>query len=218
MKNSETKPLIRLYGITPYDRSAKVRWLLTELKLDFENRWLSRDKKEYESPAFLELNPMGRIPVLEMDDRAIFESGAICAYLGDRFQEKGLVPSLSSPERTEYQQWMYFAASTLDPFQTRIMIIEDIPASDLRTEKETALLNDVQDAMSTLNQLLTKRTYLVGDRFSVADICVGYHLYWSTLWPEFDAIIRSFPGVTSYLERLKKMPSAIEAKVFSYEA
>ena len=211
-----SNPLIRLHGFVSFDRSAKVRWLLTELKLPFENRWLNPEKKENESPEFLKLNPSGRIPVLEIGDTAIHESGAICAYLGDQYLDQGFAPALSSPDRAKYQQWMYFAASTLEPLQTRIMIIEDIPAGDFHDEKEASLVADLSGALAALDQGLSKNSFLIADKFSIADICVSYHLYWLTLWPELNVAFEKYPRVSSYLDRLRKMPTAVQAKAFSY--
>jgi glutathione S-transferase len=208
--------MIRIHGAFPYDRGAKARWLLAELGVQFENHWLRMEDGENEKPAHLRLHPMGRIPAMEFGDVTLFESGAMCAYLADQFIDRGLAPSLSSPNRAKYEQWMYFATSTIDPMQTRMMIIEDIPAGELRTTKETALLGEFRDAMSALDQTLGKHGFLVAGKFSASDISVGYHLYWCTFWPEFDGIIREFPSVVAYLERLKNMPSAVEAKVFTY--
>jgi glutathione S-transferase len=211
-------PSLRLYGMVPYDRSAKVRWVLTELGVDFENRWLDREKREHETTDFLRLNPMGRIPVLQIDgDQVIFESGAICAYLGDLFADRGIVPSVGTPERPEYQQWMYFASSTLDVFQTRVMVIEDIPPGEIQTTKLNALQSDLRDALVALDRALVKGSYLVANQFTVADICASYHLYWCGLWPELDAIIQDFPRVVAYVKRMKDMPSSIKANVFSYK-
>lgn len=78
-------------------------------------------------------------------------------------------------------------------------------------------MDDFRDAMVALDSVLKKDSFLAGNRFSAADICVGYHLYFCALWPEFDAAIKECPSVVSYLKRLKEMPSAIQAKVFSYE-
>ena len=209
---------IRIYGAVPYDRGAKARWLLTEMGVPFEMRWINTKESEHEKPEYLKIHPMGRFPAMQVGDTTLFESGALCAYLADQFIEKGLAPSLSSPDRAHYQQWMYFAASTLDPVVSRIMIIEDIPAGELRTNKETALLTELKDAVRAVDQTVAKSEYLVGNRFSAADICVSYHFYWVSLWPELQAVVDQFPKVVSYLDRLKKRPSAIEAKVFSYES
>jgi glutathione S-transferase len=161
---------------------------------------------------------MGRVPAAEIGNQAIFESSAICSYLADQYLDKGLAPALSSSERAIYQQWMYFAASTIDPVVARIMIIEDIPAGELRTQKESALLEDLRDAMIGLNHTLSKDSYLVGNRFSAADICVSYHLYFCQLWPELDAVVQEFPNVVSYMKRMMERPAAIEAKVFTFPA
>jgi glutathione S-transferase len=208
-------PLIRIHGAFPWDRGAKARWLLTEIGVGYEDRTL--EEKDFTDPAFLKLNPMGRMPVMEFGDTPVFESSAICAYLADHYLDKGMAPALSSPARATYQQWMYFAVATLDSFQTRIMIIEDIPAGELRAEKEKPLLQEVEDALRTLDVTFAKNNYLVANKFSAADICTAYTLAWLPLWPEFSAIVDKFPRVKSYISRMKEMPSAVKAKVFTYE-
>lgn len=212
-----TTPVIRLYGLNAYDRSAKARWLLTEMGVPFENRWLNREKREHESADYLQLNPMGRVPTLELDGRPIFESGAICAVLADRFLDKEMAPPPSDPLRGEFQQWMYFASATLDTIQTRIMVIEDIAENELRTKKESILLSDLTDAITALDRPLSKGDFLVGKKLTAADICVSYQLYLLTLWPELNTIIEKFPRVVAYLERMKKVPSAISSEAFSYK-
>ncbi len=209
-------PQIRLYSIVPYDRSAKVAWLLTELGVAFENRRLSREKKELDSPEFLKINPMGRVPALEIDGMVLFESGAICAYLSDLFLDRRMAPALDSSERAQYQQWMYFASCTLDVFQPRVMIVEDIPAGELYSKKLESLQSDLKDGLHTLEQTLRNQSYLIGGRFTTADICVSYHLNWLRLWPELDTVFQDFPSVLAYIERMKKSPSAIQAEVFTY--
>ena len=207
----------KLHGMFPYDRGAKARWLLTELGVEFESRWLNQENPEFNTPEFLKLNPMGRIPVMEIDGKPMFESGAICAYLADLFLDRGMAPALNSPDRAVYQQWMYFAEATLSSFQPRIMIIEDIPEGKLHTDKLAPLQEEVRDAMFTLDQTLSKSEFLVGQRFTAADISVAYNLYWCKLWPELNGEMKDFPRVVAYLDRLTKMPSAQKAKVFSYE-
>lgn len=217
MTPAKKTPLIRLHGLLPYDRSAKARWLLKELGVEYEDRWWDREKKEHEGPEFLRLNPMGRVPVLEFGDQVIFESGAICTFLADQYPDVGLAPLSSSPHRGEYLKWMFFASGTLDVFQTRIMVIEDIPAGEIQKEKEAALQSDLNDALEALDQTLSKSVFLVANRFSAADICVSYHLYFLRLWPELDSVLHGFPRVTAYLEEMKKRPFAVEAAAFSYQ-
>jgi glutathione S-transferase len=162
------------------------------------------------------LNPMGRVPAVEIDDLFFFESGAICAYLADLHLEKGMAPKHGTPERAKYEQWMYFSHCTVDPIQSKIMIIEDIPAGEIQKAKEAAVQSDLRDVCEAINQPLSNGPYLLGSRFSTADICVSYHLYFMRLWPELNQEIVKFPKVVEYLDRLMKMPSAVKAEVFSY--
>ncbi|MGZ3698735.1 MAG: glutathione S-transferase family protein [Bdellovibrionota bacterium] len=214
---STKKDLIRLHSFASFDRSAKVRWLLTEMGLKFEERFLDRKKNEPESPAFLKLNPMGRVPVAEIGDQVMFESGAICAYLSDLHLDKGMAPALTAPERADYQKWMYFASATIDPIQSKIMIIEDIPPGEVQTKKEKAVQEELRDALAALDQVLSKNSFLVGNRFGAADICVSYQLFWLTLWPELKSVMETFPRVGAYLERLTSRPAVVSMKVFDYK-
>lgn len=212
-----TKDLLRLHVLGTYDRGAKVTWLLTELGVPFERRVVPRN--EIDKPEYLKINPMGRVPVLQIGDQYMFESGAICTYLADLYPEKGLAPELSSPDRPAYLQWMHFAQATLDTQQARIMVIEDIPTGEVHEKKLMALQSDVRDAMETLDRALANGdgSFLVGRRLSAADIAISYHLYWLRMWPELDSQIQPYPRVTDYLDRMKQHPSAIAANVFSYE-
>lgn len=209
--------MIRVYGALPFDRGAKARWLLTEMKVPFESHWLDLENGEMESPRYLEINPMGLVPAMKFGDQTLVESGAMCAYLADRFMDKKFAPALASPERPFYEQWMYFAHNTLDLIQTRMMIVEDIPAGKIRDDKEAALYETLEKAMGFLERQLKKSEFLLGSSISAADICVGYHLYWLTLWPELKAKMQKAPKTLSYLAQLQKRPAAAEAKVFSYE-
>jgi glutathione S-transferase len=207
---------ITLYGLTAYDRSGKARWLLNELGIEHADYWLDRETREHEGEAFLKINPLGRSPAMQIEGKTIFESGAICAYLADRFIEGKMAPALSSPERLEYQQWMYFAAATVDSLVGRIMIIEDIPPGEVFQAKEAAFTSELTDACELLNDKLSKNDYLLASGFSAADICVSYHLYVLNLWPEVKVIVDRLPHLIAYLERVQKRPAAEKSKVFSF--
>jgi glutathione S-transferase len=207
---------IRIHNLAKFDRSAKVRWLLTELGVPFETHTMSRDAKENEQPAYLKLNPLGRVPTVEIDDHVMFESGAICTHLSDLYAHTGIIPKAGTPDRAIYEQWMYFAHNFLDTMQAKIMIIEDIPPGEYQKAKESSVQADLEDACVALDRGLAKGDYLVANRFSAADICMGYHLYFLRMWPELDQVIVKHPRVVAYLDKLKAMPSAVKAEVFSF--
>lgn len=209
---------IKLYSVFTYDRSAKPRWLLEELGVPYQDHWLKRE--ELESPEYLRINPMGRVPTLEIDGRRMIESDAICAYLADRFAAKDgrkLAPAPESPERMEYLQWMSFVGGAVQALQTRIQIVEDIPPGELYDTKFKSIQGDLRDVGAMLSIPLERSPTLLASGFSAADACLGYHLYFLYMWPELSSILADFPHVGAYLARLKQRPAAIRAQAFSYE-
>ena len=204
--------LIRLHGNASFDRGAKARWLLNELGVPYEDRWLNSENHESEGPEFRKLNPMGRIPVAEINGKVIFESGAICAYLSDLYLDKGMAPALNAPERADYQKWMYFASATIDSLQWRVELLEDIASSAVLSEKQKALQEELRDVLITLDQTLAKASFLVGNRFSTADICVSYQLYWLRFSPELKSVMDTFPRVEAYIDRMFARPAAKTAE------
>ncbi|MFL5813147.1 MAG: glutathione S-transferase family protein [Bdellovibrionia bacterium] len=206
------EPLIRLHANAPFDRSAKVRWLLNEMGVAYEDRWLDVENNESESPGFLKLNPMGRIPVAEINGRVLFESGALCAYVADLYLDKGMAPALDAPERGEYQKWMYFASATIDSLQWRYDLLEDIPPSAVKSEKVKDLQDELRGALEAIDQSLAKGSYLVGNHFSTADICVSYQLYWLRFAPEYKSVMDTFPRVETYIDRMFARPAAKTAE------
>lgn len=210
-------PLIRLYGNAPFDRGGKVRWLLTEMGLKFEDHWLDRDKNEHEGSAFLKLNPTGRVPVAAIGEQVMFESGAICAYLADLHLDKGMAPALNAPERADYQKWMYFASAAIDTIHRQFALIEDSPPGTGLESKVKVLQEDLQGTLEALDQVLSKNSFLVGNRFGTADICVSYQLFWLRLAPELKSVMDNFPRVDAYIDRMVTRPAAKSSKVVAYD-
>jgi glutathione S-transferase len=202
---------IKLYGTSRYDRGGKVRWLLKELGQEYKDHWVKTDE-DYEN--FLKINPLGQIPAMMLDEKPMIESGAICAFLADRSPEKGLAPAFDSANRPAYLQWFFYGIS-IGSFSSRIQIIEDIPEGEVKNNKMRALLEELRDVVDLLSATLSQRDYLLGD-FSAADVSVGYHLYYTSLWPELNEVIESNSAVSRYMGRIKERPAAIAAKVFTY--
>ncbi|MHC5830283.1 MAG: glutathione S-transferase family protein, partial [Nostoc sp.] len=103
---------MKLYYI-PTTRAVRPRWLLEEMGIAYDlvrvNMTMTK-QSEYK-----ELHPHGKVPVLVDGEVTIFESAAICTYLADKYIEMGFAPPLDSSERADYQQWLFYAAVTLEP-------------------------------------------------------------------------------------------------------
>jgi len=110
---------------------------------------LDLSKQESRTPAYVALHPFGEVPVLVDGDVTLFESSAICLYLADRFPEKRLAPSLGSPDRGPYLQWMLFAEVVLEP-----VVLEHYRNAQLPDEKKV----DLSKQKARLDEVLAVST------------------------------------------------------------
>jgi glutathione S-transferase len=108
---------VRLYHV-PKSRSQRVLWLLEEVGEPYELTILGDRKARLADPEHLRRHPFGRVPVLEDDGVNIFESGAICLYIADKYPQAGLLPT-SGTDRGLAYQWSFFAYTELLPKSSR---------------------------------------------------------------------------------------------------
>ncbi|TSA15220.1 MAG: glutathione S-transferase family protein [Betaproteobacteria bacterium] len=87
--------------------------LLEEIGADYKLVLVDRNQNEHKSPAYLKLNPTGRIPVLVDGDLVLYETAAICLHLADRHAAAGLAPAIGSRERAEFYKWIVYLTNTL---------------------------------------------------------------------------------------------------------
>jgi glutathione S-transferase len=158
----------------PHTRAARPRWLLEELEVPYELARVDLKAGEQHAPAYLALHPLGLVPVLRDGDATIFESGAICTYLADKHLDKGLAPPLDSPLRGPYLQWMFFAQTTLEP-----PLIEYHFQGKDDSARAAAARAQFARAAKVVADAVEGRSFLVGDRFSAADVMVGGALGWA---------------------------------------
>ena len=155
----------------PQSRSERVLWLLHELGVPFELRIWPFDRT-LRGPDFLRLNPAGRVPALEIDGRAVWESGAIVELLCERFPERGLGRAPGDPERADWLVWVHFAetisqhAAALT--QQHLALRDASTRSPLVMRLEAARVGKCFDAL----EARLAGEWLLG-AFSAADVCVG---------------------------------------------
>jgi len=105
---------LQLY-YAPRTRSRRALWCLEETGQPFERKALKLRAGEHKKPAYLAINPSGKVPALVDGKQVITESAAICAYLADKYPESGLAPNVTAPKRGAYLSWMFFAAGVMEP-------------------------------------------------------------------------------------------------------
>ena len=99
----------------PMSRGRIVHWMLEEVGAPYETKVVDLEKREHKSPAYLAVNPMGKIPAIVHGDTVVTETAAICAYLADAFPRAGLAPPPGDRARGTYYRWLFFAAGCLEP-------------------------------------------------------------------------------------------------------
>lgn len=184
----------------PRSRGRIVRWMLAETEQPYQLNVVDLSKSEQKTPQFLELNPMGKVPVLVSGGVIISETAAIVATLADLYPEYRLAPPAGTPERAAWYRWLFFGAGCLEPAVVDHML--ERPAPERPGALGHGLLSDV---LRTLRVEVSHRTYLAGDRFTAADLYVGALLAWGSMMGV--GPIRDEPALKAYIERVTGRPA-----------
>jgi glutathione S-transferase len=156
------------------------------------------------APEYLAINPMGKVPALRHADTVVTECAAICCYLADTFPDAGLAPPPGDRLRGPYYRWMFFAAGPLEAATTNKAFGLEVPA-----ERQGMVgYGSLADVISALEAALSEREYLIGDRFTAADVYVGSHIGWGM---RFGAIEKR-RAFERYFEQISTRPAAIRAR------
>ena len=200
--------MIKLYGKYWQDRSDRVRWLLEEMNVPYENVFLKKEKGETDSPEYRKLNPLGRVPTIVDGDVVIHESAAICLYLADKYSKGKLAPNESDAKlRAEYIQWMVHSVGTLEAVVARMFENFEDAEAENRTNK---FVKEQCEILKKLyNPILEKQDYFLPSGFSAVDIIMA-----AIIPGAHDYLVRNNPPMERYMKRLMERPAAIKAKVF----
>lgn len=182
-------------------------WLLHELGVPFEVETYAFDKT-LRSPAYKALHPAGRVPALEIDGEAMFETGAIAEYLCERFPDAGLGRSVGEPDRMEYLVWLHYAETLTVHVaaltQQHLVIREDHQRSPFLMALEAKRLEKALEAVEArLSSPIENRDTLLTSGFSACDIGVGQAVWSATHFVTLDAL----PETAAWLSRLMDRPA-----------
>jgi glutathione S-transferase len=190
----------------PPTRSARARWTLLELDVPFES---VAGREIIGSAPLKAVSPLGKVPAIVDDGRPLFESAAICTWLADRHADKGLIAPPGSWERALHDQWVSFCLAELEahlwsthrntylyPEPRRVPAVLEQDAAEGRKSLEV------------LDAHLAETPFLVGGRFTVTDIIVGFAVNWARRlgWPA------GLADCLAYNERILAMPKCPYAR------
>ena len=195
-----TRPVTLFHS--PNTRSSGALILLEELGAPYQLHVLDMKRGEQREPAYLAINPMGKVPAVLDGDALITEQGAVFLYLADRFPEAGLAPAIGDPLRGPYLRWMVYYGSCFEPaLIDRAMKREPAAAS-------TSPYGDYDTMLKTLTDQLARGPYLLGQRFSAADVLWGTALTWTTMFK----LVPELPVIVDYMARVNARPAVARAR------
>ncbi len=187
---------------SPNTRSSGTLLLFEELGAPYELKLLNMKAGEHRQPPYLAINPMGKVPAIEHDGAIVTEQVAILIYLANLFPEAGLAPLPNDPLRGTYLRWLVFYAACFEPAVVdQARKIEAGPASMLPYGSYDTMLG-------TLISQLAKGPWLLGERFTAADVIWGSGLGWTTMFK----LVPELPEIKAYLTRFQARPAFLRAR------
>ena len=195
---------LTLYHIAP-SRSSIVHWMLEEVGEPYDVHLLSMKRGENRAPAYLAVNPMGKVPALRHGDVVITEAAAICTYLADEFPRAGLNVPIGDPRRGTYLKWLFFGPSCIEP-----AIVDHAYPRKEAAPRPALGYGDYDTVVDVVAKAVAKGPYLLGEQFTAADVVIGSGLRYGTMFK----LLPGRPEFTAYMARLAQRPALqrVEAK------
>lgn len=178
----------------PMSRAVTTHWLLTELDAEHEQVLVDFPAGENNTPEYRAINPMGKIPALVDDDVVITETAAICAYLADKFSDKGFAPDFRSALRGAYYRYLFYPGSVLEPLFT----FEQAGVTD--ASPQSTGWGDMARCLATIEQMTPVSDWALGEQFTAADVVFGGTLDFAV---QFGWLASPSEKVAAYVRRIK---------------
>ena len=190
-----------IFYTNPMSRGQIARWMLEEVGVPYEPRILDYGTTMKDA-AYLKVNPMGKVPAIVHNGKAVTECAAICAYLADAFPEAGLAPDPA--DRADYYRWLFFTAGPVE---------QAITAKHFGIEPDTdqqrmAGFGSLAAALDALESAVAGKAFVAGDRFSAADVYVGSQIDWGLQF----GTIAPRPAFEAYAAGLRERAAYKRAK------
>jgi len=196
-----TTPDLTLHH-SPNTRSTGALILLEELGAPYTLHAMNMKAGENRAPAYLAINPLGKVPAVTHGDAIVTEQVAVYLYLADLHPQAGLAPSVGDALRGPYLRWMAFYGSSFEPAMVdHALKRPPVPPS-------MCPYGDVDTVFKTVTDQLAPGPFLLGDRFTAADVLWGAALDWAI----GSKAIEPTPVFKAYAERVLARPGVARAR------
>jgi glutathione S-transferase len=180
-------------------RSLRPLWTLEEMGLDYELEVMPFPPRS-KFPGYLDINPLGTVPAFTDGHVTMTESSGICQYLVDRYGPTDLTVRIDEPAYGDYLNWLHRSDATLTFPQTLVLRYTQLEPPERRVEQ---VVEDYSiwyiSRLRSVEAALGDREFLCSDRFTIADIAVGFALFFGT---QLGLDERYKPKTVDYLARL----------------
>jgi glutathione S-transferase len=184
-------------------RSMRSLWLLHELGIEFKLHQLEFSMAALRTPEYLAISPLGRVPCLTDNGQTLFESGAICQYLCETYDNGHLFRKPGHPERTQWLQWLHFA-ETIAVHGASLVQQKVFIAPEKRSEVVQKLESRrLFISLEILEPLLGQHEYLLESGFSAVDTAVGYSIHLAQQFIDIKPLV----SVSKYYDRVSNRKS-----------
>lgn len=198
--------MIQVYGVSG-SRALRSMWALEEAGVEWElvPTNFMRDTKE---PAYLALNPNGRVPTLVDGDLVLIESMAINLYLAKAYG--GALWPESEADQARAIQWSFWGMTEIEPHLIAILLHKIMLPEEQRDAKQAAdAAVGIRRPLKVLEAHLAKRAHLLGGEFTIADLNVASVLSMAGL-VGYD--ISAFSAASAWFERCTARPALARAQ------
>ena len=196
--------MLRLYDSEPSGNCYKVRLLLSHLGLPYDPIEIDVINRENRQSLLADKNPSARVPILEFDDgRTLGESNAILLYLAEN------TPYLPDDrfERACVMQWLFFEQNLHEPNIAVARYWKSIVhQADRFPEQMRAKLDGGRSALQVMERHLQSRSYLTGERYTVADISLYAYTH---VAPEAGLPLDGYPSLRAWIQRIMDQPGHV---------
>jgi len=191
-----------IFYTNPRSRGRIVRWMLEEIGQHYRTEVI--EYGHMKEPAYLAVNPMGKVPAIRHGEAIVTETAAICAYLADAFPQARLAPPAGDRLRAPYYRWLFFAAGPVEAAVSNRTLGFAVPP-----EREGMIgYGSFERVMNTLESAVSEKNYLVGDSFTAADVYVGSQIGFGLMF----GTIEKRPAFASYWQRISARPALARAR------
>lgn len=184
---------------SPKTRSSCVLALLEELEAPYTLQDLNFRIGAQRRPEYLAINPMGKVPAIVHDGVLVTELPAIFIYLADAFPQKNLAPAIGDPLRGSYLRWLVFYGAAFEPALLDRLTSREAPPRGMNP------YGDFDTTLATLESQLAQGRYLLGERFTAADLLWGMALRMLIGFGGLPAT----PALSDYAARICDRPSIV---------